>query len=200
MSPRTLLDMAGFVPQPPSFGESLLVIVDAQNEYRDGPLQLVGVDPAIERITEVLAAYRKASAPVIHIAHKGRAGGAFDRDQPRGQIVDPLRPSPGEIVIEKPLPNSFAKTGLQGAIASYGREKVVIVGFMTHMCVSSTARAALDLGIATTILEDACATRDLPDGAGGIVNAADLHRAEIAALSDRFAGIFKTRDFLNASR
>jgi nicotinamidase-related amidase len=58
---------------------------------------------------------------------------------------------------------------------------------MTHMCVSSTARAALDLGYGCTVVGNACATRDLPDGHGGVVSAAELHRVELAALRDRFA-------------
>jgi len=63
----------------------------------------------------------------------------------------------------------------------------VLAGFMTHMCVSSTARAALDLGYQTTVVADACATRDLPRPGGGTIAAADLHAAELAALADRFA-------------
>ncbi|MGL5446512.1 MAG: cysteine hydrolase family protein, partial [Rhabdaerophilum sp.] len=178
--------------------ESVLVIIDAQNEYLEGPLALTGVGLAVEKCAEVLAAYRKAGAPVIHIAHKGRPGGAFDRDAARGQIVDALKPLFAETVIEKPLPNSFAKTTLAEAVAATGLAKLVMIGFMTHMCVSSTARVALDLGFSTTILSDACATRDLPDGAGGVVSADALHRAELAALSDRFAGIFSTATFLAA--
>jgi nicotinamidase-related amidase len=58
---------------------------------------------------------------------------------------------------------------------------------MTHMCVSSTARAALDLGYPVTVAADASATRDLPAPGGGVVSAGDLHRAELAALADRFA-------------
>ena len=37
---------------------------------------------------------------------------------------------------------------------------------MTNMCVSSTARAALDLGYKATVAADAAATRDLPDPMG----------------------------------
>jgi nicotinamidase-related amidase len=55
------------------------------------------------------------------------------------------------------------------------------------MCVSSTVRAALDLGYGCTVVAKACATRDLPDGHGGVVAAAELHRAELVALGDRFA-------------
>ncbi len=60
---------------------------------------------------------------------------------------------------------------------------------MTHLCVSTSARAALDLGYGCSVLGPACATRDLPDGQGGVVSAADIHRIELVALADRFATI-----------
>jgi len=59
---------------------------------------------------------------------------------------------------------------------------------MTHMCVSSTARAALDLGYRATVIADATATRALPDPTGGPDLAPEaLQRAALAELADRFA-------------
>ena len=90
--------------------------------------------------------------------------------------------------MSKPLPNAFAQTDLDATLKKLGRTQLVIAGFMTHMCVSSTARAALDLGYKATVAADAAATRDLPDPMGGGVIAADaLHRAALAELADRFA-------------
>jgi nicotinamidase-related amidase len=56
------------------------------------------------------------------------------------------------------------------------------------MCVSTTARAALDLGYETIIAADATATRALPDPLGGsAISAAELQRTALAELADRFA-------------
>jgi nicotinamidase-related amidase len=89
--------------------------------------------------------------------------------------------------VHKPLPNAFAQTELDATLKKLGRTQLVIAGFMTHMCVSSTARAALDLGYKTTVAADAAATRDLPDPMGGVIGADALHRAALAGLADRFA-------------
>lgn len=59
---------------------------------------------------------------------------------------------------------------------------------MTHNCVSSTVCAALDFGLLPTVAVDAKATHDLPVP-GGIVAAADLQKAELAALADRHAAV-----------
>jgi len=50
-------------------------------------------------------------------------------------------------------------------------------------------RAALDLGYRSTVIANAAATRDLPDGHGGVVDAETLHRVELAGLADRFATV-----------
>jgi nicotinamidase-related amidase len=105
------------------------------------------------------------------------------------EIVAPLHPLAGETVIEKMRVSAFADTKLEEAIQRSGRKNLIIVGFMTHNCVSSTARAARDLGYVPTIVAIATATRDLPDGKGGAVPAASLQAASLAALADRTAWV-----------
>jgi hypothetical protein len=56
-------------------------------------------------------------------------------------------------------------------------------------------RAALDLGFRSTVVADACAARDLPSP-GGVIPARALHEAELAALADRFAGVFTAAEIL----
>jgi nicotinamidase-related amidase len=102
-----------------------------------------------------------------------------------------MRKTNGEAVLHKPLPNAFAQTDLDAALKKLGRPQLVFAGFMTHMCVSSTARAALDLGYKASVAADAAATRDLPDPMGGTIAADALHRAALAALADRFAIVAK---------
>jgi nicotinamidase-related amidase len=186
-APKTLLELSGADLNPPKLAESCLVLIDIQNEYRAGPLALPDAEPAIALAAKLLARARNSGAAIFHIAHKGRAGSLFDRAADRGAIVTELAPLAGELVIEKELPNAFAGTDLQAQLAASGRKNIVLAGFMTHMCVSSTARAALDLGFRTTIDADSCATRDLPDGRGGTLAARTIHEVALAELSDRFA-------------
>ncbi|MGT2434598.1 cysteine hydrolase family protein [Bradyrhizobium betae] len=190
-APKTLLELSGADLNPPRLADSCLVLIDIQNEYRSGPLALPDAEPAIAVAAKLLARARQSGAAIFHIAHKGRAGSLFDREAERGAIVSSLTPLAGEPVIEKALPNAFAGTDLQAKLAATGRTNIVLAGFMTHMCVSSTARAALDLGLRTTIAADACATRDLPDGRGGAISARTIHEVAMAELSDRFAIIMQ---------
>jgi nicotinamidase-related amidase len=190
-TPKTLLEMSGADLKPPPLSGSTLVIIDAQNEYLDGKLALPDVKAAVDALARLLTKARSASAPVVHIQHKGRAGGLFDLDARGGAIIDAVKPLGTESIVHKPLPNAFAQTDLDATLKKLGRTQLIIAGFMTHMCVSSTARAALDLGYKATVAADAAATRDLPDPMGGVISAAALHRAALAELADRFAIVAK---------
>ena len=198
--PRTLLQMAGAPLTPSPWDKAALVIIDAQLEYVTGALALPDVRPALAEASRVLDLARRAGAPVIHIVHHGRPGGAlFNPDGPLSGIAPEVAARAGEPVIAKSLPNAFAKTTLAATLEATGRKELVVAGFMTHMCVSATVRSALDLGYRTTVVADATATRDLPDPLGGIVPAATVHHATLAALADRFAVVVRNADAWKAS-
>jgi nicotinamidase-related amidase len=189
-APRTILQIAGVNHEPARLSDSVLIVVDAQNEYVDGKLPLAGVEAALNSIALLLSLARAAGTPVIHVVHRGRAGGMFDPLGTMFQIHPKAAPAAGEKIIEKDLPNAFARTSLHLDLEATGRKSLIIAGFMTHMCVSATARAALDHSWRTTIVADAAATRDLPCALGGEpISAATIHRAALAALADRFASI-----------
>jgi nicotinamidase-related amidase len=191
-TPKTLLELSGAKPVPATLSEAALVIIDAQNEYSDGALPLSHVNEAVSSIRALLEKARKAGTPIIHVVHHGRPGGLFDPQARNGAIIDAAAPVEGETVVAKNLPNCFTSAAFRDALAATGRKKIIATGFMTHMCVEATTRAAIDHGYSTTVVADATATRDLPDPLGGPpVSAADLQRRSLAAMADRFATVVK---------
>jgi nicotinamidase-related amidase len=190
MPPKTLLDMAGIVPTPSRLSEAVLVVIDAQREYVDGALALPQVEPALNEIERLLGRARAAGTPIIHIVHLGKAGGAFAVGSKGAGIAPQAAPAPGEPVVGKRLPNAFASTDLADRVVALKRPAIIIVGFMTHMCVEATARATIDLGLKATVIAGATTTRDLPDPlTGATVPAAEVQRNALAAMADRFATI-----------
>jgi len=190
MPPKTLLEMAGVASAPSRLTEAALVVIDAQREYVDGALPLAQVQPALDEIERLLARARRAGTPIIHIVHQGRPGGAFAPGSTGASIAPQAVPAPGEAVVSKRLPNAFASTDLGDRVAALKRPAIIIVGFMTHMCVEATARAAIDLGLKATVVANATATRDLPDPlSGATVSAAEVHRNALAAMADRIATV-----------
>lgn len=185
--PTTLRKLAGLPAEPAPLAESALVLIDCQNTYCAGTLALSGVDAALDEAAKLLARARRLGIPVFHIQHDGGPGSPYDIRQPVGAIADAVAPAAGEAVIVKHYPNSFVGTDLEAQLKATGRKAVVVAGFMTHMCVNSTARGAFNLGFAPTVVAAATATRDLPGTDGQAVPAAMLQQASLAALADLFA-------------
>ncbi len=197
--PMTLRSMAGAPAQPPRLTDATVVIIDAQNEYVTGALPLPGVEDALAEIDRLLTKARDAGAPIVHVKHVGAAGGAFDPNDPRGDFAEGARPAAGETVVEKGLPNAFAGTDLADKLAALGNKNLIVAGFQTHMCVSSTVRAATDAGYDSTVIASACTTRDLPSSDGrSAVKAEDIHEISLASLADRFAVIAPGTDAIKS--
>lgn len=185
----TMLQMAGAQPAPATMADGVLLIIDAQREYTDGMLPLTGVQAAVDALAVLLEKARKAGAPIVHVRHQSK-GKAFNPSSTGYEIVRELTPRTGETIVDKGLPNAFAGTDLARTLAAIGRKNLIVGGFMTHMCVSATVRAATDQGLMSTVAADTVATRDLPDATGdGIIAADAINKITLAALSDRFAWI-----------
>ncbi|MES1934531.1 isochorismatase superfamily hydrolase [Salinisphaera shabanensis T35B1] len=194
MSAQTMLEIAGANPPVGTPKTAALIVIDAQEEYRDGALKLSGLAPALDNVARLIAHWREEGGTIIHFVHHGApAGPMFDPDGAHVSIMPEVAPKEDEPVIVKHVPNAFGGTDLQDRLQTQGIEQLVLAGFMSHVCISTTARAGHELGYAVTIAEDAVTTRDLPgtDGNGAIV-AAKLHRAEMAMLSDIFAHVTRT--------
>jgi nicotinamidase-related amidase len=89
-------------------------------------------------------------------------------------------------VMTKQFPDCFVGTDLDERLAAAGATNLVLAGFMTHMCVNSTARGAFNLGYHPTVVASATATRALPGPDGVPVPAAALQAASLAAIGDLF--------------
>ncbi len=192
--PQTLLELAGVRLSPPPVEGSALVVIDAQGWYSTGPLALPGLKPALLALALALERARAAKVPVIHVLHQGKPGTLFD---PKSPLTDPLSeaaPIAGEPLVWKQMPSAFTGTRLGSLLADLKVTTPVFAGFMTHMCVSSAARAAVELGFQPRVVCDACAARPLPDGQGGVIDAELVHRAHLASLADRFAGLVQAAD------
>jgi nicotinamidase-related amidase len=191
---KTLREITGMGHTPTTVEKSALILIDCQTTYREGVMQLEGVEPALVQCQKLLDRYRDAGRPVIHIQHDAGEGSPYDVSDRIGAIADIVKPRDGEPVVVKNYPSSFEKTNLDDLLKSYGVEDVALVGFMTHVCINSTARAAFNHGYRATVVGNATATRSLANPTGGVVSAKDLHDASLTALHDIFAVVVPSAD------
>jgi nicotinamidase-related amidase len=186
----TLRALAGLPVEPVPLAESALIMIDCQNTYTRGPMELVGVQAALDQAAELLDRARSAGIPIVHIQHDDGEGSLYDVRGESGAIVERVAPREGEQIVIKNYPNAFVGTDLQERLTG-GPQNLLLAGFMTHMCVNSTARGAFNLGYAPTVVASATATRSLP-GIGADVSAEALHTASLAGIADLFAVVAPT--------
>jgi nicotinamidase-related amidase len=74
------------------------------------------------------------------------------------EILDELKPLPGEHVLRKTTIGAFASTNIDSLLRALGCEQLYLTGVSTNMCVETTAREAADRGYGVTLVEDACGT------------------------------------------
>jgi nicotinamidase-related amidase len=74
------------------------------------------------------------------------------------EIIDALKPLPGEHLLRKTTIGAFASTNIDSLLRALGAEQLWLCGVSTNMCVETTAREAADRGYLVTLVEDACGT------------------------------------------
>src|SRR6478672_7391745 len=89
----TLRALAGLPTEPVSLAESALILIDCQNTYTRGPMELVGVQAALDQAAELLDRARSAGIPIVHIQHDDGEGSLYDVRGESGAIVDRWRPA-----------------------------------------------------------------------------------------------------------
>ncbi|MGW3460085.1 isochorismatase family protein [Streptomyces olivaceoviridis] len=185
MPTTTLRELNGLDQTPATPAGSTLILVDYQNTYTRGVLELAGWDAALDAAAGLLATARAAGARVIHVVHDGGPGTPYDIRAEIGRIHPRVAPADGEPVVVKGAPDAFHGTDLGEHVDAAGHQDVMIAGFMTHMCVLFTAQGAFLRGNRPTVVADACATRPLSTPQAE-VTADQLHHSALATVADLY--------------
>ncbi len=135
----------------------------------------------------LLAAWRAASRPIIHIRHDSvQPGSPLVAGQPGNRHRPGFSPQGDEPLVTKSVNSAFIGTDLDLRLRRVGAKHVVVFGLVTDMCVSTTVRMGANLGWDMILAPEACDCFALPDGRGGTIPAAQIHAAHVATLAYEF--------------
>jgi nicotinamidase-related amidase len=88
------------------------------------------------------------------IGDAGPMGRILVRGEYGHDIIDELKPAPGEPVIDKPGKGAFYATDLDALLHNRGIRQLVVCGVTTEVCVNTSVREANDRGYDCLVLED----------------------------------------------
>ena len=176
-----------------------LLLIDIQNDYFEGgKAELHKPLEALENAERILKKFRQSSPPVIHVQHVSINEGVtfFLPDTQGVKLHERLAPLNNETLVIKHTPSGFYNTNLLEVIRDNAITELVVCGMMTHMCIDTTVRACKDHALKVTLLEDACATKDLKYR-DTVIPAETVHSTFMAALSGMFASVMSTQEYLS---
>ncbi len=163
-----------------------LILIDIQNFYfPGGAAELVEPEKAAEQAKILLNYFRENKGLVVHVKHDFSPG---------GEIHELVKPLDSEKVFTKKEVNAFLNSGLNEYLKQNNIKYVTLCGMQTHMCLEAGTRAAHDLGYICTVVEDACATRDLKFGEV-TVKAKDVHYSTLSTLKS-YGKVVDLKEFL----
>lgn len=93
---------------------------------------------------------------------RGPMGRVLIRGEYGHDVVDALKPQPGEPIIDKPGYGAFHSTPMEQILRDRGIEDLIFTGVTTDVCVFSTLREAVDRGFRCLMLED-CTEAFVPE-------------------------------------
>lgn len=175
------------------------MIIDAQQGFEDPRLGARNNPGAEDMIRELLAAWRQAELPVIHIQHSSTEPDSPLRPESPGfEFMQGIEPEGAELHFIKTVNSAFIGTKLEPRLRQRGMRELVFVGFTSDHCVSTSVRMARNLGFSPFLVEDACATFERQGPDGSHYSAYQIHAISLASLHGEFCQVVKAEQVLAA--
>lgn len=150
-----------------------LLVIDPQVDFvamvEPGGPETCGAEAALAGMTRLVAAARAAGTPIVVTQELHRPtlvdfGRELDGDEPvhcvegtpGAELVEALRPGPGEHLVPKRRYSAFFATDLDLLLRGLGVDSIVACGFLSDVCVHYTCLDAHQHDLRIHVVPDAC--------------------------------------------
>ena len=135
--------------------DTALLLIDVQKAFTHKSWGNRNNLEAEDNIKILLKKFREKKLPVIHIQHTSKnPTSLFHLDQCGIEFMDFACPQSGEQVFQKEVNSAFIGTHLNEFLKSKEIKSLVVVGFTTDHCVSTSVRMASNLGFQVFMVSD----------------------------------------------
>ena len=171
----------------------ILVCADLQIEYlTEGRRHVIADADAISsRCLELMTLWRNNLWPILHLKRIAQAAWFNPASNLTNWIAD-LKPRPGELAFEHPLPSAYSSTRFAEYMANMKNIRCVVLGFSLDETILSTVIDGFHRSHRYQIVSDAVACRRLGTG-----DAASYKMAVVKVIGN-FAGILESADLIEA--
>jgi nicotinamidase-related amidase len=165
-----------------------LIVVDAQNEFSsNGKRPVPNFYSALDVINERVRQARSAPRPIAWVRHFNRPDespafvpGSWGAEFPAG--LGPLEGNSLEKEFHKDVYGAFTGSAIGEWLKEQDVDEVLIMGFYTHGCVSTTTREAIMRDLKVMLDPNATGTCDLQHELLGRMTADEVRRSALLQL------------------
>ncbi|MBR5409505.1 MAG: cysteine hydrolase [Clostridia bacterium] len=127
----------------------ILLVIDMQKALVDD--ELYGYETLVDGVVRLVDAARENNVEVIFVQHDAGPGSGFSAGDEGFELIDALRPAPGEKVFAKTINSCFGNKELKAYLKGQADKRLMIVGLQTNYCVDATVKSAFERGFTVII-------------------------------------------------
>jgi nicotinamidase-related amidase len=170
--------------------DTVLLLIDVQEGFKDPKWGRRNNPYAEAKIAQLLNTWRVSGRPIVHVQHVSQEHtSVFAPESPGIALQEFARPANGELLVQKRVNSAFIGTELDRSLKERGATALVVVGFTTDHCVSSTVRMAGNLGYRTIVVADGTATFERRSVDNKPVGPEIIHQIHLLSLQGEFAEV-----------
>ncbi len=184
----------------PALGtDTALIVLDVQKAIDDPRWNSKNNPGYADVIAKLLAEFRAANLPVIHIRHEeANPASSFYFDGPGQPFKDEAQPIDGETVIGKQQNCAFVGTALEAHLRERGINRLIFTGVVIHNSMDVTIRMAHCLGFENWLPLDATTAIDVTDTHGKRFDAQTVFDLYAAVLASEYCRLTQSADVIAA--
>lgn len=178
-----------------------LVIVDAQQDYFRGPLEIAypSSEESIANIVRAIVAAETAGIPIVVVYHDSGEGAPVFAPGTDGYELHPdiaaLENGAWKQVVKR-FSSIYEQTDMLDWVTANDIDTVALVGYMTNNCILSSAASA-ESTIVTETLSDATGAVNLANNAGR-ADARTVHDTIMTVLHSNWSPVATTAEWIAA--